>query len=208
MAVNLRRLSAAGLAAPIRPGSPGTWRNGSRFTRRAASWKRATAGRRRSNSTRRRRKSTTASRNSSFVSAVPDGGRPSVPRPGTDSNWPAIWTSCDSAPTPASMPSSARWPASKRPPASGLSMRSGCWPERDPDFNGIWAWRPLLRARPLDLRGKLPARSGRFRPGLRSLAATGLPKQAAGDPFEAALRGIAGADSVGRVHSRPPSWWI
>ena len=109
------------------------------------------------------------------IGRVPGEGRPSGPRRGSDSSWPAIWTSCGSAPTPASTRSSARWPPSRRPPACVLPMPSGPWPRamRTPDGHGHFGRGPLLRARPLDLRWKLLAGAGRFRPGLRGLAATG-----------------------------------
>ena len=71
--------------------------------------------------------------------------------------------------------------------------------QSDPDGQGRIGGRPLLRARPLDLRWELLAGAGRSRPGRRGLAATGRPQAVRRSPLAAAMRGIAGADNVGRV---------
>ena len=117
---------------------------------------------------------------------------------GSDSKWPATWMCCGSGPIPASMPSSARWPASRsgrrplgrcRKCVRSAGRRYTSKSEGDLfyehvhlTFDGNYL---LARAVFDEACAALPQLAGR--------------ENHRRHPLAAALRGVAGADTMGRV---------
>ena len=144
--------------------------------------------------------STTVLRNCRFAWADVSSRWDNRRRPATSSSRPATWTRCGSAPTPESTRRFARWPPSKR--RNGVRLaRCGTSAGRErPGRRRHPGRRIVLRARPLHLRGKLPAGAGCPGAGRGRLARNWPPRQAGVPSHQSSnVRGIAGTDRLGRI---------